>query len=449
MAGELNVNSSDPHHSPKAGFWTRRLTDVYTAAARGIVGFGSVWFKSSGKWSEEGISERRGENLPPAPVNDPIWIHAASMGEVRVAAQFAAELVNRNRNVIVSSMTESGFQLCSQVLPAGVTHFRIPFDLPKPIRRMLTHFHPAALVLVETEWWPNILLECSRADVPVFVINGRLSQRAYQRYRIGRAYWSSVLSAVRYFYMRSHDDADRVRSLGVDPTLVRAAGTLKALTEVSNTADAAGPREYRDRGEGPIWIAGCTRPGEEDHILAALSSLREEFPNLRLWVAPRHPNRFDEVAALIDESGYQLARWSELDPESTGELPPHALVLIDRMGILADLYRYADVAFVGGSLVPLGGHNPLEPALAGTPVTFGHYMEEQRDAADMLLGAGLAREVWGAESLALTIAEILRTPLEETIRRERAGELLDSLRRIRAEVADDLCLRIDSLAVRS
>jgi 3-deoxy-D-manno-octulosonic-acid transferase len=443
------VTSSDSHDSPKAGFWTRRLTNVYTAAARGIIGFGSVWLKSSGKWSDEGISERWGENLPQAPVTDPIWIHAASMGEVRVAAQFAAELVNRNRAVVVSTMTESGFQLCSRVLPAGVIHFRIPFDLPKPIRRMLTHFHPAALVLVETEWWPNILLECSRADVPVFVINGRLSQKAYQRYRFGRAYWSGVLSAVRYFYMRSNDDADRLRSLGVDPTLVRAAGTLKALTEVSNSGDSGTLREFRDGGEGPIWIAGCTRPGEEEYVLTALGPLREEFPNLRLWIAPRHPDRFNEVAELIEESGYQAARWSELNPESAGEFPRSDLVLIDRMGILADLYRYAAVAFIGGSLVPLGGHNPLEPALAGTPVTFGHYMDEQRDAADMLLAAGLAREVWGSESLALTVAEILRTPLEDTVRRERAGDLLDTLRRIRAEVADDLCLRIDSLAVRS
>lgn len=433
MPGESNARS--------AGLIARGLTGVYTVAATGIAGLGSWWLRSSGRCSAGSLQERWGRNLPPAPEQRPIWIHAASMGEVRVAGQFAPELTARGNTVIASTMTETGYNLCGEIMPGIAARFRIPFDLPRPIRRALTHYNPRAFVLVETEWWPNFLLEAARAHVPVFIINGRLSKKAYGRYRLGRAYWSSILSSVDFFYMRSADDAERVCSLGIDPTRVRAVGTIKAVAQPGGSSALDFPNGLPNNG-GPIWIAGCTRPGEEELILSAYTTLQREFPHLRLWLAPRHPDRFAEVASILRESEQSFTQWSEFEPTNANGLPRDNIVLIDKLGVLAGLYRYAAVAFIGGSLVPLGGHNPLEPALVGTPVTFGHHMEEQREAADMLLANGLAREAWGSESLAMAVADYLHDPIPEEARRERIAELNARLGHARSQVADDICFRI-------
>jgi 3-deoxy-D-manno-octulosonic-acid transferase len=367
------------------------------------------------------------------------------MGEVRVAGQFAPELTAHGHTVIASTMTETGYSLCGQIMPDIAAHFRIPFDLPGPVRRAFIHYNPCALVLVETEWWPNFLLESARAKVPVFVINGRLSKKAYGRYRLGRAYWSSVLSGVDFFYMRSSDDAERVCSLGIDPTRVRAVGAIKAIAHDENHFELELPNGSQDNG-GPIWIAGCTRPGEEELILSAYTTLRREFPDLRLWLAPRHPDRFHEVAGIIAETEQSYSKWSDVGAMAGNKLPPGKLILIDKLGVLAGLYRHATVAFIGGSLVPFGGHNPLEPALVGTPVTFGHHMDEQRDAADMLLANGLAREVWGAESLAIAVSDYLRNPIPVELRKKQIAELTERLGHTRSQVADDICWRIARLA---
>ena len=436
-----NHDTPDEAGTPSAGLVARGLTGIYTVAATGIAGLGSWWLRSSGRCSPESLKERWGRNLPPAPAQRPIWVHAASMGEVRIAGQFAPELTARGNTVIASSMTETGYSLCGQVMPDIAARFRIPFDLPGPIRRAFTHYNPRALVLVETEWWPNFLLEAARAKVPIFIINGRLSKKAYGRYRLGRAYWSSILSAVDFFYMRSADDAERVCSLGIDPTRVRAVGTIKAIANEENQPELGFPNGSQDNG-GPIWIAGCTRPGEEELILSAYATLQREFPDLRLWLAPRHPDRFKLVADLLAESEQSHSMWSDVGGMAGGKLPAGKLVLIDKLGVLADLYRHATVAFIGGSLLPFGGHNPLEPALVGTPVTFGHHMDEQRDAADMLLANGMAREVWGAESLAIAVSDYLRNPIPVEMRKQQIAELMERLGHTRSQVADDICWRI-------
>lgn len=428
-----------------AGVVARGITGLYTVAATGLAGLGSWYLRASGRCSAESLRERWGRDLPPAPAQRPIWIHAASMGEVRVAGQFAPELTARGNTVIASTMTETGYNLCGEIMPDIAARFRIPFDLPRPIRRAFTHYNPVALVLVETEWWPNFLLEAVRAKVPVFIINGRLSKKAYGRYRLGRVYWSSVLSAVDYFYMRSGEDAERVCSLGIDPTRVRAVGTIKAIAQDGIPADSEWTDSATENG-GPIWIAGCTRPGEEELVLGAYASLQNEFPNLRLWLAPRHPDRFAEVASILTELEHTFTRWSDFQPTGSNGFPRDRIVLIDKLGVLAGLYRHATVAFIGGSLVPFGGHNPLEPALVGTPVTFGHHMDEQRDAADMLLANGLAREVWGTESLAIAIGDYLRDPIPGELRQQRIAELNERLGHTRSQVADDICWRIARLA---
>ncbi|GAB4322611.1 MAG: lipid IV(A) 3-deoxy-D-manno-octulosonic acid transferase [Candidatus Zixiibacteriota bacterium] len=420
---------------------TRGITGVYTAAAAGVVGVGSWLLKRSGQWPANGIRERWARELPEAPIQHPIWLHAASMGEVRIAGQFAEELRKNGQTVVCSAMTEAGYQLTRDLFTNDSPSFRVPFDLPGPIRRVIRHFAPKAVVLIETEWWPNLLIEASRADLPVFIINGRLSEKAYRRYRLGRSYWQQILRAVHFFYMRSEDDAERLRRLGVDPTRVSVLGTMKSLSDPVADARTAALVQSLKSSDDRVWIAGCTRPGEEEIILDAYDTLRAEFPTLKLWLAPRHASRFGHVANILERQGRSMVRLSELDGHGR-MVAMTPIVLIDRLGILAHLYQHADVAFIGGSLLPYGGHNPLEPALVGTPVCFGHHMNDQRDAVELLANSGLAAEVWGSESLALATAEFLRSGSSVEDRRLRGDSVRARIADTRSRVAADLIARL-------
>jgi 3-deoxy-D-manno-octulosonic-acid transferase len=425
-----NVNGHGP------GFWARRLTNIYSVGAQGIARAGSWWWKRSERWSEEGIEERWAEHLPADPPKNPIWIHAASMGEVRVGGYFAETLIERGYPIIVSAMTETGFQLCREVYPEGTTRFRVPFDLPQPMRKAFAHFNPSALVLIETEWWPNFLTEAAENQVPVFIVNGRLSERAFKRYRVGAAYWRSILRAVRFFFMRTEEEAARIRALGIDPWKVRAAGSLKVPSICRTESEWARLLMQLDDAPNPVWLAGCTRPGEEEMILEAFAILRAEFPTLQLWIAPRHPKRFDKVYRLMQQADLDPVRWSEAEPQNH-DTAKHPSVLIDQMGILVRLYARAQVAFIGGSLKPFGGHNPLEPALSGAPVVFGPHMDDQRDGAEILIGMDMATEVDDVASLSSAVAVALRAPYDSTARRQRAELLRSRLLGIREQVAED------------
>ncbi len=427
-------------------FWSRILTGAYSAATFAGATLYSWWAQRRGQWPHAGVEERWGRSFPPADVHDPIWIHAASMGEVRVAGLFAHELIRHGPSVVVSSMTEPGYQLCGEVFPPGTTRVRVPFDLPGPVERTLAHFHPRALVLVETEWWPNLLTGCARADVPVFIINGRISERAFRRYRMGRSYWASLLRAVSFFYMSSEDDADRLRRLGVDSSRMAAFGSLKAGNFCVLPQPHAIPASPNVPNDSLVWIAGCTRPGEEEIILQAYRILQTEFPKLHLWLAPRHPDRFDRAVALVSRVGFRCVRWSAASPPARlGMTADTSVVVIDQMGVLASLYVHAAVAFIGGSLKPYGGHNPLEPAFAGAPVVFGPHMEDQSDAATLLLSLKLATTVHDPPSLAAAVADYLRHPITPALRHERIHSLTERFSEIRARVASDLCARLPRL----
>ncbi|MEW5701438.1 MAG: glycosyltransferase N-terminal domain-containing protein [Candidatus Zixiibacteriota bacterium] len=405
------------------------------------------WFGRSGRWPKEGIRQRQGRQLPPMPSSQPIWIHGASLGEVRVGGFFAEALQRHGQAVIASAMTEPGYWLCREVHREDTACFRLPFDLPGPVGRALSHCRPRALILVETEWWPNLILGAAACDVPVFVINGRVSQRAYRRYRLLSRYWRALLSGVEFFYMRSESDAQRLVSLGVDHRRVAATGLLKVLPSPDASTDPSSIPLVSEHGVPLVWVAGCTRPGEEPTVLSAFRSLQSEFPNLRLWLAPRHPDRFDEVSRLVEQAGYRPLRWSQCQKESPDRTCAPVLI-IDQIGILAGLYRHAQVAFVGGSLKPFGGHNPLEPALAGAMVFFGPHMDEQHDAAALVLQAGLAQRVYDAPSLARAVADELRSSRSREQRQAQSDELRDRLLRVRDDVADDLLTRLEALPTR-
>lgn len=414
---------------------------VYSVAARVMATGASWWMRRKGTWSPDSVSQRYGKALPAAPQQNPIWIHAASMGEVRVGAALAHALTARGGVILVSAMTETGYEHSRTSFPSGTIAIRAPFDIESSVTAVLSHFRPRALVLIETELWPNMIGACAREGVRVFVVNGRLSDRAFPKYRLTRWYWRKILESVERFYMRSAIDAERVVALGATADRVEIAGSLKsAQAPVPSTATAQIVARITAATD-PVWIAGSTRPGEEEMIFAAQTELLKRHPGLQLWIAPRHPDRFDDVQRLLDQSGLTSTRWSALT--SGGPFRGDTL-LVDAMGILPELYGYARVAFVGGSLKPLGGHNPLEPALSGTPVIFGPHMDTQRESADWLVAANLASEVHNASEIVSAVEDALRREISVDERTRRAALARAQSKGVIEHVADDVLRRIGS-----
>jgi len=422
----------------------RIVYGLYSIGANVAAAGASWWMRRKKRWNDESVAQRYGRQLLPSSGRRPIWIHAASMGEVRVGATIAKALAERGESILGTAMTETGYGLLKTAYPEGSVAARTPFDLTRAVSAFLDQYNPSALVLVETEWWPNMLIVAARRNVPVFVVNGRISDKAFPWYRRTAWFWRSVLSGVCYFHMRSAIDAERVLALGVDSSRVGVSGSLKtASVPPASEATRALVASIRTV-ESSVWVAGSTRPGEEEILLDAHRTLMNEFPNLQLWLAPRHPDRFESVGSVVTQRGFTLARWSRLKPHAPSAKPN--VVLIDQMGILPELYGFADIAFVGGSLRPFGGHNPLEPALAGTPVIFGQHMESQRESAEWLLNEGCGSVVTDATTLADAVARELRNDMREADRERRVAAMKAHAKGTVDRVADDLLARIAACA---
>lgn len=418
---------------------TNLVLGLYSVVAR-VAATGASWLmKRKGRWSEESIAQRYGGNLPEAIGDHPVWIHASSMGEVRVGATLARALAKRGVNILASAMTETGFEQLQGAYPEGTVAIRAPYDLASAVNQVLERFNPRALIVVETELWPNTLRAVTLRGIPIFIVNGRLSEKSYPKYRRTRWFWRSMLVGVNRFYMRSQIDADRIIGLGIDPSRVENSGSLKSTGDVemsSDTYEMVGRILHPDR---PIWIAGSTRPGEEEIIFAAHQTLQRRHPHLQLWIAPRHPERFDDVADIIMKMELPVARWSEV---AAGSSPETDILLIDQMGILPELYGYARVAFVGGSLEPFGGHNPMEPAIHGVPVMFGPHMDTQRDSADWLTREHLATVVTNAEDIVTEVSRILDSPDSPGDRDRRVNVVKSQTLGAVERVADDIMRRL-------
>lgn len=345
----------------------------------------------------------------------PAWIHAASVGEVRAVEPLLLALAERHRDLplALSVMTASGRGAAARMgLPLAAPPFHPPLDFGPWVRRALQRLRPCTLLLVETELWPTLLVACRRAGIPVAVVNGRLSDRSLPRYRLARPLLAAALEAIAVFAMRSDEDAARIVALGAAPERVHVVGNVKydaALRAAGGGAElpwasAAG------LGTGPWVVFGSTAPGEEGAVLAAFEEIRRDVPGARALLAPRRPERWDRTADLVRGRGLPLVRRSELAaPGGGGAVPPGGVLLLDSLGELAAACRHGDVVFVGGSLVPRGGQNPLDAAAAARPVLFGPHLENFRDVEAALLGAGGALRV-DAAGLGAQVARLLRDP---------------------------------------
>ncbi|MGH7323303.1 MAG: 3-deoxy-D-manno-octulosonic acid transferase [Candidatus Rokuibacteriota bacterium] len=343
------------------------------------------------------------------PAGRAAWVHAVSVGEAIAAAPLVEGLRRTYPGlpVVMTTVTATGARVVGEKFATSAEHRFFPVDLPGPVRRVVASIDPAFLVCMETELWPNVLRALARRDVPIMIANGRLSDRAFRRYRRIRPLLRSMLDDVRVFAMQSQEDARRVIALGARPERVFVTGNLKN----EPLPDPAGSVELWSRllGLGPeqrVWIAGSTHRGEEEAVLDAHRAGRQVCRDLALVLAPRHPERVPEVLSLLAGHGWPAVRRSELPRQRPGE----AVIVLDTVGELAQLYAVADVVFMGGSLVAVGGHNMLEAALRGKPVLFGPHTANFREAAALLADSGGGIMVRDAAELAGELRRLLADP---------------------------------------
>jgi 3-deoxy-D-manno-octulosonic-acid transferase len=299
-----------------------------------------------------------------------------------------------------------------------------PLDFAWVCRRFLRRWKPKVVVILETELWPNLIREVKRSGAALLLASGRLSDRSAPRYRATRFFWRRVLAYPDAFFVQSDRDAGRFLSIGAPASKIHVAGNLKFAMHgpASPLTDALSTAIER-AAVGPVLIAGSTMPGEETHLLQALRELREEFPALWTILAPRHPERCVGVAAEVESAGFSCQFRSQWHPGTS--LAP-GIFLLDSAGELADLYRLGTAAFVGGTLVPTGGHNIIEPAQFGCPIVIGPSMHNFRETAEHFIQAEALIQVKDADGLARALRELFRDPKTAKRFGEAAHSALES-----------------------
>ncbi len=377
-----------------------------------LVGLG---FRNPGYW--RGWTERLGFVRRALSSRPRLWIHAVSVGEAKAATPLVHALRHPypDLEILLTTTTPTGAECVRRHLSDQVLHCYLPYDLPGAVRRFLKRVKPCAAIVLETELWPNLLHGCKRLDIPVILANGRLSPRSMRGYERLPSITRDMLASIAVIAAQSREDADRFVALGADPARVRVTGNLKFDVRLpEGIREQARSLRRSLGGERPILIAASTHEGEEAILLDVLERLLQEQPAMLLLLAPRHPERFDRVYELCQKRGVKIVRRSE----RCDCLLETQVFLVDSMGELPLFYAVADVAFVGGSLVGAGGHNPLEPASLGVPVLTGPHVFNFQAIFALLSEARASVTVGTAEQLAAEAAGFLA----DKARRDKAGE---------------------------
>jgi 3-deoxy-D-manno-octulosonic-acid transferase len=366
------------------------------------------------------VGERYGRYDAPAPAGEMVWIHAVSVGETRAAAPLVERILRERpaATVLLTSMTATGRETGRALFGERVVQAWLPYDLPGAMRRFLAHFRPAFGLLMETELWPNLAAEAAVARVPLFLVNGRLSERSARGYERVGSLVRPLLHSLAGVAAQTQADAARLEALGARDVAVT--GNLKFDLGVPDGARGLASRMRAMFGASrPVVLAASTRDGEEAAILDALARSPLAVDAL-LVIVPRHPQRFDDVAAMLAARGISHARRSQDRP-----VPADVRVVLgDSMGEMAGYYGAADVAFVGGSLVPLGGQNLIEAFAMGAPVIVGPHTFNFADAADGAVAAGAALRVADADAMLAAAAALLDDAPRREAMRSRAGGFL-------------------------
>lgn len=372
-----------------------------------------LWKMATTDKYRAGLAERLGStsrlrtllaNTPGKPI---LWLHAVSVGEVLAVSRLMAELESTfpKFRILVSTTTRTGQDLARQRFGEERV-FYCPLDLPWAVSGYLSALNPKMLILAETEFWPNMLSGCFRRNVPIVVVNARISDRSWPRYRRLKSLWQPFLSRITCVLAQTPLDADRLSYIGCDPDRVTIAGNLKfdvraaAEAEATRVLKAAAPHAR-------FVVAGSTLEGEESALLEAWPQILATEADTILVLAPRHPERFASVEVLLDQSGIPWMKRSDWHSRPPTSIAPGQIILLDTIGELASVYSVASVAFVGGSLVNAGGHNPLEPAQFGVPIIMGTNYENFRDITNALLKSDALRITEPAD-LSATIVKMLK-----------------------------------------
>jgi 3-deoxy-D-manno-octulosonic-acid transferase len=391
------------------------LLAVYLAAP--VVSALLLWrgLRDRSYWRNFGERFGLGARLPP----DGVWLHAVSVGEVQACAALVSALSRRHPALplTVTTFTPTGCAR-ARALFGNLAQVRyVPYDLPGAVRRFFRRVQPRLAVIFETELWPNLYRECGRRRVPLVLASARISARSVSRYQRLGTLFRETLARTALVAAQGAGDAERFRSLGADPANTHVTGNIKFDFELPEglAARGAGLRA-QFAPDRPLWVAGSTHGGlEEQAVLAAQQRVREVHPGALLVLAPRHPPRFDEVAGALRAAGIHFVRRSA--SAGDGADAACAVLLLDSLGELLDFYAAADVSFVGGSLVPIGGHNLLEPAALGVPILVGPDNSNGEEIARLLIARGAAEVVHDAAELGTRVTALLG----DSAARERMG----------------------------
>lgn len=384
----------------------------------------------------------------------PIWVHLVSVGEAVAARPLIEELRRRfpDRGWVITTVTATGRKVAESLIRPGKDHlFYLPWDLAPVVRQALRAIRPAIFLSFETELWPVLFLEMARHGVPIGVVNGRISPAAYGRYLWIRPWMQAVLSDVGFFFTQSPQDARRYAAIGAAKDRIAVTGNLKWDVEIPEPAPGLQPDQLRELlgfANGTcLWTAGSTHPGEERAILAVYLRLQGRFPALRLLIAPRHPERAEEVerlAAGLGLSTIRKSRWGEPANRRAGE-KAEPVILLDTLGELTAFYGISEVVFVGGSLVPHGGHNLIEPAALSRPILSGPHLQNFQAISESLTGASAMNVVRTEQELENGVARVLQNPGWARELGARARALVDEHRGAARRTAEMIALKWGSL----
>lgn len=368
-----------------------------------------------------------------------VWVHAVSVGETIAAGPMVRRLLGRNPDItiLMTAMTDTGLAQARKMFGDQVQYAYAPYDTPGSIRRFLNRVDPRILVIMETEIWPNMIRQCRNRNVPVFLINARLSERSARGYERIKSLASPIMRSIGWVAAQAERDAERFRRIGVAAAKVAVTGSVKFDVDIPDDVREESSALRNRLSNRPVWIAGSTHEGEDVQLLAAHQKVLEAHPEALLIIVPRHPDRFEAVADKIGKAGLSCVR------RSTGAAPGTAQVYLgDTMGELMMLYGVSNMAFVGGSLIRRGGHNPLEPAAWGIPVFSGPHVFNFETIYQCLLDDAGVKLVTNVDELA---AHIIHLFSDEEARKEigrRALSVVDKNRGALDKVVDGIIERI-------
>ena len=352
------------------------------------------------------VGQRFGRGFPELDGGS-FWLHAVSVGEVQASVPLVRALARRfpDMPLLITTVTPTGAARVANIFGSSVHHCYIPFETPNAVKKFFDAVQPKIALIMETEIWPNLYHECGARKIPLVLVSARISPKSVESYRKLLPLFRETLSHGIVIAAQSEADAERFRSLGARPERTRVTGNIKFDIEVPDDLVERG-REFRSRylGERPVWVAASTHHKEEEQVLEAHRQVLEHVPDALLILVPRHPERFDSVRQLLERQGTK-----HVSRTSTEEVDGDSSVFLgDTMGEVPLFYAASDVAFVGGTLVPVGGHNLLEPAALALPVVTGPHLFNTQDIADMFVNIGALTRVADPEQLAVAVTRLLQ-----------------------------------------